>query len=104
MFEPRLKVAGAGLDDGAGMEPIRRESGERVLVEIVEQGEAMLAGRAEIDVRTAGVAVLEQWNPGQYRLGGNAIESGEHATLAEDTESLGSLSARPVMAELDNRV
>jgi hypothetical protein len=59
MFEPCLKVAGAGLDDGARSETVSGELGERDLGEIVENSVAMLPGGTDIDMRAAGVSVLE---------------------------------------------
>ncbi len=59
MFEPGLEVAGTGLDDGARSEAVGRELRERDLGEIVEDGVAMLTGGPDVDVRAAGIAVLE---------------------------------------------
>ena len=39
MFEPGLEVPGAGFDDGARSEAVRREPRERGLVEIVKRGD-----------------------------------------------------------------
>ena len=39
MFEPGLEVPGAGFDDGARSEAVRREPRERGFVEIVKRGE-----------------------------------------------------------------
>ncbi len=60
MLEPCLEVAGTGLDYGARSEAVGRELRERDLGEIVEGSVAMLAGRTNVDVGTAGVAVLEK--------------------------------------------
>jgi hypothetical protein len=46
VFQPGLKVASTGLDNGASIETISHEHG---LVEIVEHGIAMFARRADVD-------------------------------------------------------
>jgi hypothetical protein len=46
VLEPRLEVAGTGLDNGARREAVARELRERDLGEIVEGGIAMLTGRS----------------------------------------------------------
>ncbi len=63
VFEPSVKVARAGLDDGAGVEAICGEPGEGWLVEVVEEGEAVFAGWAEADVRVAEVMAFERGKP-----------------------------------------
>jgi hypothetical protein len=60
VLEPRLEVAGAGLDDGARREAVARELRERNLGEVVEGSVAVLTGRSDVDMRAAGIAVLEQ--------------------------------------------
>src|SRR5258708_18298908 len=50
MLEPGLKVAGAGLDNGTWVEAIGSKPRKRGLAEIVERGETMLPGRANVDV------------------------------------------------------
>src|ERR1700677_1088504 len=59
VLEPGLKVAGAGLDNSTWGDAVGREPRKPGLVEIVERGEAVLTGRADVDVRAAGVRVLE---------------------------------------------
>src|SRR5580704_6674885 len=60
VLEPGLEVAGAGLDNSTWVEAVGREPRKRGLAEIVERGETMLPGWANVDVRTVGIAVLEQ--------------------------------------------
>src|SRR5258707_337896 len=86
VFEPDLKVAGAGLDNSTWVEAVGREPRKRGLVEIVEGGETMLPGWANVDVRAVGIAVLEQRKPVEDRRGGDAIESRKHSTLTQDTD------------------
>jgi hypothetical protein len=86
MLEPGLKVAGAGLDNSTWVEAIRREPHKRGLAEIVEGGETMLPGWANIDVRAVGIAVLEQRKPVEDRRGRDAVESRKHSTLTQDTD------------------
>ena len=57
MLEPRLEVAGTGLDDGARSEAVSGELRERDLGEIVENRVAMFAGRSDVDVRAMDVAI-----------------------------------------------
>ena len=76
MFEPRLEVPGAGFDDGAGSEAIRREPRERGLIEIIKRGEVVLSRWPDVDMRAVGIAVLEQRKPVEYRGGGNAVGPG----------------------------
>jgi hypothetical protein len=49
-------LAGAGLNNSTCGEAVGREPRKRGLVEIVERGEAVLPGRADVDVRAASVA------------------------------------------------
>ena len=86
MLEPRLEVAGAGLDHGTRIEAVCREPGERGLAEIVERGETMLPGWANVDVLTVGIAVLEQRKPVEDRRGRDAIESRKHSTFTQNTD------------------
>ena len=85
VLEPGLKVAGAGFDHSTWVEAVGREPCKRGLAEIVERGVTMLPRRANVDVRTVGIAVLEQRKPVEDRRGRDAVESREHATLAQDT-------------------
>lgn len=59
MLQPSLEITGARLDGGARIETVFREPRERIRVEIVKHSEAMFPRRADVDVRAAGVAVLE---------------------------------------------
>ncbi len=86
MFQPCLKVAGAGLNDGARVEAVCGEPGEGWLVEVIEDGEAMFARRAEVDVRAALVVALEPGKLLENGGGGNIVEAGEHTSVAEDAE------------------
>lgn len=63
MLEPSLEVTGTGLDDGARREAVGRELRERDLGAIVEGSVAMFPGRTNVDVRAAGIAVLERREP-----------------------------------------
>src|SRR5258708_29726896 len=85
MLEPGLKVAGAGLDNSTWVEAVGREPRNRGLVEIVEGGETMLARWTNVDVRAAGIAVLEQRKPFEDRRGRNAVESRKHPPVAQGT-------------------
>ena len=67
VLEPGLKVAGAGLNNSTWVEAVGREPRKRGLVEIVEGGETMLPGWANVDVRAVGIAVLEQRKPVEDR-------------------------------------
>ena len=60
MLEPRLEVAGTGLDDGARSEAVSGKLRERDLGEIAENRVAMSAGWTDVDVRATDVALLEQ--------------------------------------------
>ena len=60
MFEPGLEVAGTGLDDGARSEAVGGELRERDLGEIVENGVAMLAGWADVDVEPRALRYLSR--------------------------------------------
>jgi hypothetical protein len=60
VFQPGLKVAGTGLDNGARIEIISDKPREHGLVEIVEDGIAMFARRADVDMRAASVAIFEK--------------------------------------------
>jgi len=71
-----LEVPGAGFDDGAGSEAIRREPRERGLIEIIKRGEVVLSRWPDVDMRAVGIAVLEQRKPVEYRGGGNAVGPG----------------------------
>jgi hypothetical protein len=51
-----LEAAGAGLDNSTWIEPICREPRKGVLAKIVESGETMLPGWANVDVRAVGIA------------------------------------------------
>ena len=84
MFEPRLKVAGTGLGDGAGTEAVSGELRERDLGEIVEDSVAMLAGWPDVDVRAAGIAVLEQGEFLDNSTSGDMVEAGKHASVTEN--------------------
>jgi hypothetical protein len=86
VHEPRLEVAGAGLDHSTRIEAVCREPGERGLVEIVERGEAMFIRRTSVDVRTVGIAVLELRKPVEDRGDRNAVESRKHSTLTQNTD------------------
>src|ERR1700682_4050020 len=86
MLDPGLKVAGAGLDNSTWVEAVGREPRKRGLAEIVERGETMLPGWANVDVRAVGIAVLEQRKPVEDRRGREAVESGKHSTLTQDTD------------------
>ena len=86
MLEPDLKVAGAGLDNSTWVEAVGRELRKRGLAEIVESSETMLTRWANVDVRTVGIAVLEQRKPVEDGRGRDAVESRKHATLAQDTD------------------
>src|ERR1700731_1486661 len=46
----------------------------------------MFARWPDVDMRAANVAVLEQRKPVEYRGGGNAVESGKHAAITQDTD------------------
>jgi hypothetical protein len=63
-----------------------REPRKRGLAKIVERGETMLPGWANVDVRAVGVAVLEQRKPVEDRRGRDAIESRKHSTFTQDTD------------------
>ena len=84
MLEPCLEVAGTGLDDGARSEAVSRELRERDLGEIVEGSVAMLAGRADVDVRAAGIAVLEKRKLRQHRCGRYRVQTWKHASVTQD--------------------
>ena len=71
-----MEVPGAGFDDGAWVEAVRRETREGVLVEVVKRGETVLARWPDVDMRAVGIAVLEQRKPVEYRGGGNAVGPG----------------------------
>jgi hypothetical protein len=86
VLEPGLKVAGAGLDNRTWVEAVGREPRKRGLAEIVEGGETMLPGWANVDVRAVGIAVLEQRKSLDERRGRDAIESRKHSTLTQDTD------------------
>src|SRR5580658_3883008 len=58
----------------------------RNLVEVVEGGKAMFARWPDIDMRAANVPVLEQRKSVEYRGGGNAVESGKHPAIIQDTD------------------
>ena len=46
----------------------------------------MFARWPDVDMRAAGIAVLEQRKPVEYRVGGNAVESGKHPAITQDTD------------------
>ena len=56
VFEPRLEIAGAGLDDGARSAAVGRELRER---EIVDDRVTVLTGWPDVDGLAASIAVLE---------------------------------------------
>jgi hypothetical protein len=58
VFEPGLEVPGAGFDDSARSEAVRREPRKRGLVEIVKRGEAVLSRWPDVDMRAVGIAVV----------------------------------------------
>lgn len=84
MLELRLEVAGTGLDDGARSEAVSGKLCERDLGEIVEDSVAMLTGRTNVDVRAAGVAVLEQRQPPDYSISGNPLEPWKHSSVTQN--------------------
>ena len=86
MFQPRLEVAGTGFDDGARIEAVRREPRNRGLGEIVKRGEVVFARWPDVDMRSVGIAVLEECKPAEYRGGGNAVEAGQHPAITHDTD------------------
>src|SRR5438270_3907726 len=86
MLEPSLEVAGAGLDNSTWVEAIGREHRKRGLAEIVERGETMLPGWANVRVRPVGIAVLEERKPFEDRRGRNAVESRKHPPVTQDTD------------------
>ena len=81
-----LEVAGAGLDDGARIETIGREPREHGFAPIVKDGITMFARRADVDVRTASIAVFEKWKPLQHILGRNTVETGKHPSIAQHAD------------------
>jgi hypothetical protein len=46
----------------------------------------MLARWPDVDMRAAGIAVLEQRKPVEYRRGGNAVEAGKHPAITQDSD------------------
>jgi hypothetical protein len=60
VLEPGLKVVRAGFDDGTWFIALCHHVENGILSQIVEYREAMLAGRADIDVRAAGIVGFEQ--------------------------------------------
>jgi hypothetical protein len=46
----------------------------------------MLSGRANVDVRAVGTAVLEQRKPVEDRRGRDAVESRKHTAFTQDTD------------------
>jgi hypothetical protein len=64
VLEPRLEVGCASLYDGAWLIAVRQHPVERALSEIVEDGEAVLSGREDVNVGSMCVMPLEQRNAG----------------------------------------
>src|ERR1700731_2886258 len=59
----------------------------------------MFARWPDVDMRAANVAVLEQRKPVEYRGGGNAVESGKHPAITQDTDIVeGRLNSREHIA------
>ena len=86
VFQPGLKVATAGLDDGARIESVCGEPDQRWLVEVIEDGEAVFAGRTEVDVRAEEIVAHEQGKPVEHGRGSKGVEAGEHLLGAEYAE------------------
>ena len=84
MLEPRLEVAGTSLDDGARSEAVTGELCERDLGEIVKNRVAMFAGRTDVDVRAADVAVLEQGKSSDDSVSRNPIKTWKHSSITEN--------------------
>src|SRR5258708_31519249 len=63
VLEPGLEVAGAGLDNCTWVEAVGREPRKRGHGEIVERGETMPPGWANVDVRAVDIAVIELRRP-----------------------------------------
>ena len=83
MFEPCLEIAGTRLDHGAGIEAVAGEQRERGFGEIVEGGVAMLSCWTDVDMRTAGIAILEEREPRENSLRRYAVQTWEHASIAQ---------------------
>ena len=70
MLQPGLEVAEAGFDHGARLKAVAGEPGNRIRIQVVEDGEAVLSCWPNIDVRPARIVGLEEREPGEDALRG----------------------------------
>ena len=68
VLQPGLEVAEAGLDYGARLKAVAGEPGNRIRIQVVKDGEAVLSRWSDIDVRPLRIVGLEERKPGEYAL------------------------------------
>jgi hypothetical protein len=64
-----LEVAETGFNHGARLKAIAGELGNRIRIQVVENGEPVLSRWPDIDVRLAGIVGLEEGEPGENARG-----------------------------------
>jgi hypothetical protein len=63
VFQPGLEVARAGFNHGARLKAVASEPGNRIRIQVVEDGEAVFTRWPDIDVRSACIVGLEEREP-----------------------------------------
>src|ERR1700733_16265088 len=94
MLQPGLKVPGTGFDNRTRLEAVRGQTVNRFLRKVIENGQIVLPGSADVDVRSACVLALQKLGFGQDRLFYETCVTGEHAPFAQNANVVGGCGER----------
>jgi hypothetical protein len=89
VLEPCLKVAAAGLDHGARFVPVGGKPLYGFRGKVVENGEAVLTGWPDVDVRAPRIVGLQERNAGKNSLSRMICKAGKQSAFASDAEVVG---------------